>query len=69
MHEEANSVNSVPAGPVAASTVEQNNQNGLNNNVSIVTAPEMEIEVTTESDNPELDVNFTGNSEGKFNGK
>lgn len=60
MHEEATSM-SVPSS-VAASTAQ--NENGTST-VSVVNA-EVDLEVTTDNDNVELQVPFSTNSGGKF---
>lgn len=61
MHEEATSMSSVPSS-VAASTVSvvQQNENGTN---TMVVNEEVELEVSQDNENGELQVPFT-NSEG-----
>lgn len=62
MHEEATSM-SVPSS-VAASTTQ--NENGTTPTVSVVTA-EVELNVSVDNDNVDLQVPFSSNSGGKLN--
>lgn len=66
MHEEATSISSVPSS-VAASTVsvEQQNENGTSMTTNtMVNNEEVELEVSQDNDNGDLQVPFTTNSEG-----
>lgn len=67
MHEEATSMSSVPSS-VAASTVSvvQQNENGTSTTTNtMVNNEEVELEVSQDNDNGDLQVPFTTNSEGK----
>lgn len=66
MHEEATSMSSVPSS-VAASTVSvlQQNENGTTTTANImVNNEEVELEVSQDNENGDLQVPFTTNSEG-----
>lgn len=65
MHEEATSMSSVPSS-VAASTVSvlQQNENGTSTTNAMVNNEEVELEVSQDNENGDLQVPFTTNSEG-----
>lgn len=65
MHEEATSMSSVPS-YVAASTVSvlQQNENGTSTTNTMVNNEEIELEVSQDNENGDLQVPFTTNSEG-----
>lgn len=65
MHEEATSMSSVP-GSVAASTVSvvQQNENGTSTTNAVINNEEIELEVSQDNDNGDLQIPFTTNSEG-----
>lgn len=63
MHEEATSMSSVPS-CVAASVVQQN-ENGTPTTNTMVNTEEIELDVSQDNENGELQVPFPTNSEGK----
>lgn len=67
MHEEATSMSSVPSS-VAASTVSvvQQNENGTSLTNTMVNNEEVELEVSQDNGNGDLQVPFSTNSEGNF---
>lgn len=67
MHEEATSMSSVPSS-VAASTISvvQQNENGTSTTNTMVNTEEIELEVSQDNDNGDLQVPFTTNSEGNL---